>query len=432
MNSRERVRRAIRHEPTDRVPIDLGGTRQSGMAASTYHRLKRHLGFDSPTRVFDLYQMLAEVERPILERFGADVVGLNRRAVAFGIHNETYKPWRLFDGTPVEVPQGFEPVPEADGSLVLLREGEVIARMPENGFYFDRMEKYPGALHVELGGYKAPRLSAADLAHYRAQAEALWQNTDFAIVAAMGPPYELFSGLGAGDLSAWMITLASEPEYVSGLYEQMAEAWLENLERFVEAVGDRVQVLQVNDDFGTQRSLFLSVAMYRRQIMPYYQRGLDWIHKHTDMKVMLHSDGAIFPLIPSLIETGFDILNPVQISAAGMDPVRLKTEFGGRLAFWGGSLDCQKTLPYGTVEEVVSEVQSQLKVFAPGGGYVFAPVHNIQAGVPPENVVAMYDTARSFIPDGSCDRSVGHGFPVSPQTAPLDECSIAQGRQMKS
>jgi uroporphyrinogen-III decarboxylase len=171
-----------------------------------------------------------------------------------------------------------------------------------------------------------------------------------------------------------------------------------NLERFAEAVGDRVQILQVNDDFGTQHSLFLSVDMFRRQIMPYYRRGLDWIHRNTNMKVLLHSDGAIFPLLPSLIETGFDILNPVQTSAAGMDARRLKDEYGDRIAFWGGSLDCQKTLPYGTPEEVVREVEQHLRVFAPGGGYVFASVHNIQSGVPPENVVAMFDTALGFRP----------------------------------
>ena len=396
MNSRERVLRAIHHQPADRVPIDLGGTRQSGIAASTYHRLKQLLEIDSPTRVYDVYQMLAEVQRPIMERFGADVVGLNRRDVAFGILNQDFKPWTMFDGTPVEVPGGFEPVTEEDGSLVLLRDGQPIARMPKDGFYFDRVEKFPGAAHVDLDGYEPPRLSDEDFVHYRAEAEALYQNTDFAIVAPLGPPYELFYGLGTGDFEMWMITLASEPDYVSQLYEKLVDAWLDNLRRFVDAVGDRVQILQVNDDFGTQHSLFLSVEMYRRQIMPFYKRGLDWIHENTDMKVLLHSDGAIFPLIPSLIETGFDILNPVQTSAAGMDPVRLKDQCRGRMAFWGGSLDCQKTLPYGSVDEVVQEVERHLQVFAPGGGYVFAPVHNIQAGVPPENVIAMYDTARRF------------------------------------
>ena len=396
MNSRERVLCAINHQQPDRVPIDVGGTRQSGIAASTYHQLKESLGISSTTRVYDLYQMLADVERPVMERFGADVVGLNRPAIAFNIRNENWKPWQMFDGTPVEVPGGFEPAVEDNGDLLLVDDGEPVARMPKDGFYFDRVDKYPGAAHVDLDGYEPPRLTDQEVEHYRAQSEALYQNTDFAIVAPMGPPYELFYGLGTGDFENWMITLASEPDYVSALYEKLVDAWLDNLRRFVDAVGDRVQILQVNDDFGTQHSLFLSVQMYRNQIMPYYKRGLDWVHENTDMKVLLHSDGAIFPLIPSLIETGFDILNPVQTSANGMDAVQLKQQFGNQLSFWGGSLDCQKTLPYGTPEEVVREVQEHLQVFTPGGGYVFTSVHNIQANVPPENVIAMYDTALAF------------------------------------
>lgn len=396
MSPRERILRAINHEIPDRVPIDLGGTRQSGIAAATYHKLKEHLGIRSPTRVFDIYQMLAEVQRPVMERFGADVVGLYRPAVSFGIRNENWKPWQLFDGTRVEVPGGFEPVTEASGDLVLLRDETAVARMPKNGFYFDRIEKYPGAAHVDLPTFQPPLLTDDDCEHYRAQAEALYQNSDFAIVAPLGPPFELFYGLGTGDFAAWMVTLATEPDYVAALYEKLVAAWLDNLQRFVDAVGDRVQILQICDDFGMQESPFLSVQMFRDRIMPFYKRGLDWVHAHTDMKVMLHCDGAIFPLIPSIIEMGVDILNPVQTSAKGMEPARLKEEFGDRLVFWGGSLDCQRTLPFGTPAEVAQEVTEHLRAFAPGGGYVFAPVHNIQAGVPPENVISMFDTARSL------------------------------------
>jgi uroporphyrinogen-III decarboxylase len=279
---------------------------------------------------------------------------------------------------------------------LLLRDDEPIARMPKSGFYFDRLEKFPGAAHVELEGYQPPLLTQEQCDFYRAQAEALCQNTDFAIVAPLGPPHELFYGLGTGDFEAWMVTLALEAEYVYDLHTRLVDAWLTNLERFAEAVGDRIEIVQVCDDFGTQQSLFLSVDMYRQQIMPHYQRGLEWIHRHTNWKVMLHSDGAIFALLPSLVETGFDILNPVQTSAQGMDPRRLKREFGDCLVFWGASLDCQQTLPYGTCAEVRHEVEAHLRTFAPGGGYVFAPVHNIQAGVPAENVVAMFDAALRY------------------------------------
>ncbi len=272
MNSRERVLAAIHHQQPDRLPIDLGGTRQSGIAASAYHKLKERLKIRTTTRVFDVYQMLAEVERPVMERLGADVVGLYRPHVAFGILNERWYPWRLFDGTPVEVPGMFRPHAEPDGSLVLRRDGQAIARMPKDGFYFDRLEKYPGAAHVDVATLQPALLNDQDCEHYRFQAEALFQNTDFAIVAPLGPPYELFYGLGTGDFASWMITLATEPDYVDALYGKLVEAWLENLRRFVAAVGDRVQVLQICDDFGTQHAPFISVKMFRERIMPFYQR----------------------------------------------------------------------------------------------------------------------------------------------------------------
>ena len=396
MNSRERVLTAIHHRRPDRVPIDLGGTRQSGIAASAYHLLKRELGIATSTRVYDLYQMLAEVERPVMERFGADVIGLNRHEVAFEIRNEAWKPWQTFDGTPVEVPGGSYFETEANGDLVIVRDGQPIARMPKDGFYFDRLEIYPGGSHAPIDEVNPPVMSDELCEHYRLQSEiALFQNTDLAIVAPMGPPYELFYGLGTGGFTEWMITLATEPDYVHSLLEKLVDIWLENLQRFVEAVGESVQILQFNDDFGTQNSTFISPTMFRELIMPHYKRGLDWVHENTQMKVLLHSDGAIYPLLESLIEMGVDILNPVQTSADGMDARRLKDEFGDRLVFWGGSLDCQKTLPFGTSEEVAREVEEHVRIFSPGGGYVFAPVHNIQAGVPPENVIAIFDTALS-------------------------------------
>ncbi|HEY3393326.1 MAG TPA: uroporphyrinogen decarboxylase family protein [Lacipirellulaceae bacterium] len=393
MNSRERVLLAINHQEPDRVPIDFGGTRQSGIAAATYHRLKQLLGVHSPTRVFDVFQMLAEVDRPIRERFGADVIGLYRPSVAFGIRNENWKPWQLFDGTPVEMPGGFQPVIEPSGDIVLLRDQIPIARMPKDGFYFDRLEIYPGAAHIDLQTFQPPLLSEEDCEFYRQQAESLYQNTDLAVVAPLGPPYELFYGLGTGNFESWIVTFATEDDYVAELYEKLVAAWLENLRRFVDAVGNRVQILQICDDFGMQQAPFLSIKMFRERLLPFYRRGLDWIHQHTEMKVMLHSDGALYPLIPSLIEMGVDILNPVQTSARDMDPARLKAEFGDQLTFWGASLDCQQTLPFGSPEQVAREVAEHVRALKAGGGYVFAPVHNIQAGVPPENVVAMFDRA---------------------------------------
>lgn len=397
MTSRERIRAAVNREPADRVPIDFGGTRQSGISVFAYGPLRRHLGAVSTRpRVFDVYQMLAEVEPDVVARFGGDCVALNRKAVAFGLVNEKWKPWRLPDGTELEVPGGFAPEVLPDGDLGLRRAGEIIARMPAHGFYFDRMEKYPCALHPDLDSWEPPRVTAADLEHYRIEAERLDRTTDKAVIAAMGPPYELFNGIGQGGFEDWMVTFASERGYVEALYRKLTDAWLENLEAFHGAVGDHVQILQIADDFGTQAAPFLSVRAFRELLLPAYKRGLDWIHARTSWKVLLHSDGALVPLLPSIIEMGVDILNPMQTSAAGMEPRRLKAEFGGRLAFWGGSCDCQGTLTRGTPVQVVAEAGAHLDAFTPGSGFVFASVHNIQANVPPENIVALFDTALSY------------------------------------
>lgn len=394
MTGRERILATLAREPVDRMPVDFGGTRQSGIAAVAYHRLRQHLGMPSkPVRVFDTYQILAEVEPEIATRFGADACGLYRPAVAFGVRNEDWKPFTLPDGTPAEVPGGFNPEKEADGSLAIRRGGEVIAQMPAGGFYFDRFEKYPGALHPDLDAWDPPRMSASDLEHFRTESERLYRGTDLAIVAPMGPPYELFFGIGQGDFEEWMVTFASEPEYVERLYRKLVDRWIENLEAFHGAVGDRVQVIQICDDFGTQSGPFLSPAMFDALVAPAYRRGLDWIHQRTNWKVLLHSDGAILPLLPAIIRMGVDILNPVQTTAEGMDLHRLKQEFGDRILFWGGACDCQNVLTFGTPDDVRADVRRHVSVLARGGGQVFASVHNIQANVPPENIVALFETA---------------------------------------
>ena len=398
MNSRERIIAAINHQPVDRVPIDFGGTRQSGISVWAYENLRERLGLSTGRlpRVFDVYQMLAEIGQDVAERFGSDCVALNRPAVAFGIHNENWKPFTFPDGLRAEVPGGFNPESDGNGGLVLKRNGEDIAAMPRAGFYFDRFEKYPGATHPDLAHWRAPRVDDATFEQYPRQAEALFTQTDKAIVAAFGPPYELFNGIGQGDFEEWMMTFASEPEYVDELYAEIVDAWIENLRGFHAAVGDRVQVVQICDDFGTQNAPFLSVNMFRERLLPAYQRGLDWIHANTSWKVLLHSDGAIVALLPSIIEMGVDVLNPVQTSATGMDPERLKREFGGKIAFWGGSCDAQGAFAHSTPAEVAAETERNLAVLAPGSGLVCATIHNIQANVAPDNIIALFDTARNF------------------------------------
>jgi uroporphyrinogen decarboxylase len=397
MTSRERILAAVNHQPVDRIPIDFGGTRQTGISAFAYGPLRRRLGLSAaPFKVFDVYQMLAEIEQSVADRFGADCVCLNRPAVAFGIVNEKWKPYRLHDGTDVLMPGGFNPRADSDGGLTLLRDEQPIAHMPAGGFYFDRCEKFPGATHPDLATLEVPRLTVDELNHFAHHAKALYTGTDKAVVAALGPPYELFYGLGTGGFEDWMMTFASEDDYVRDLYEILVDVWIDNLRAFHEAVGDQVQILQFCDDFGTQFAPFLSTAMFREKLLPAYKRGLDWIHAHTHWKVLLHSDGAIYPLLDAIVEMGADILNPVQLSAAGMDAGKLKKEYGHKLAFWGAACDSQGALTAGTPQQVAAEVEANLRTFAPGSGLVLASVHNIQANVPADNIVAMFEAAREF------------------------------------
>ncbi len=396
ISSRERVHMSVEGREPDRVPIDLGGTRQSGIMASSYHQLKEALGLKTPSKVFDVYQMLAEVERPIMERFHVDVVGIYKKDIAFGIRNERWKKWRLFDGTEVLVPGDFDPSIEEDGSLVIYdKGGKAVGKMPKDGFYFDKLEKGPGAAHVDLDNYSPLDISDEELEYLKLQAKYWWENSEYAIMLGFNPG-ELFFNFGAGDFSRWLITLMTEEQYVRELYEISIAKWISNLKKINEAVGEYVFGITFSDDLGTQAGEFLSPDLFSHLIAPYYKKVFDWIHANTRMKVFFHSCGSIVKMIPKLIEVGVDLLNPVQISAKNMEPEFLKSNFGDKITFWGGGCDPQKTLRFGTSTEVREEVKRNITAFMPGGKYVLSPVHNIQQNVPVENIIALFDAAYEY------------------------------------
>jgi uroporphyrinogen decarboxylase len=190
--------------------------------------------------------------------------------------------------------------------------------------------------------------------------------------------------------------LALEPKLAHALAQKLADHAVANLERYLDAVGDYIQIIQMGDDLGTQRGPQMSPAMYWEFIKPRHRQIYQYVKAHSNLYVFLHSCGSIYALIPYLIEAGVDILNPVQISAVAMDPTRLKREFGRDLVFWGGGADTQHVLPDAKPEEVRQHVRELIEIFAPGGGFVFCQVHNIQANVPPANVVAMFEAALEF------------------------------------
>jgi hypothetical protein len=331
----------------------------------------------------------------------------------FGFENEDWKPWTTFDGTPVLVPEAFNTAPEPNGDILMYPEGDKSAppsgRMPQGGWYFDTIVRQPPIdeenLNVEDNLEEFGPLSDEELAYYGDEAQRLYDETDKAILANFGgtafgyialvPAPWLKHPKGIRDVAEWYISTVARRDYVYQVFERQCEIGLANLERLHQAVGERISVVFITGtDFGTQKGPFISPQSYRDLYMPFHKQVNDWIHQHTSWKTFIHTCGSIMALIPDFIEAGFDILNPVQCSAADMDPVDLKRRFGDQVTFWGGGVDTQHTLPFGTPEQVRQEVRERIQVFAPGGGFVFNTTHNIQARVPAENLVALFETVR--------------------------------------
>jgi hypothetical protein len=414
MRPRERVICALEHREPDRVPIDLGSSVVTGIMVSVYAALRRALGVnDTPPKVSELIQMLGEVEIPVLQRLGCDVLGLFPITGAFGIPHRDWKPWQTFDGTEVLVPGQFDYRVDERSDLLLSPRGDTSrspsGRMPRDGYYFDIIPRQEpidwDSLDPDEFAEQFTRLSEEELAHLQETADELYRNTDFALLGVFGggglgdlPKVlapELETPKGVRSFDDWMVAHLTHPQYIKDVFARQTEQALENLELYRQAAGDRIAAIYISGtDFGTQRGEFISPDLYRELYQPFHRQMNEWVHGHTDWKTFYHCCGSIYHLIPSFIEAGVDILNPVQCSAANMEPERLKREFGDKLVFWGGGVDTQRTLPFGTADEVRQEVRERIRIFAPGGGYVFNPIHNVQAKTPVENVLAMFEAAR--------------------------------------
>jgi uroporphyrinogen decarboxylase len=397
LTSRERVLKAIRHEEPDRLPIDLGGIASTGIMAIAYDRLMRHLGLPTgQIRVFDIGQQLAEVAPALLARFGADVISLENSMGA--AQPGLWKPWTLPNGVPCQVPAGIDLRPDrAQGGWHIWENGLPVQRMSESSLYFTQINHPLAGLSTpeELLAVPRPILTDETLAYLQMKAKNLYEHTDFAIMASFGGSI-LETGQNLRGWGQFMMDLAAGGAFTEDLIEGIVETHHANLTLFLEAVGDYIQIIQFGDDLGTQDRPQMSLPMYRKYIKPGHQKLYQYVHKNSDCAVFLHSCGSIRPLIPDLIEAGVDILNPVQTSAAGMDAQSLKAEFGHQITFWGGGCDTQKILPHAAPAEIIDHVNERIDIFAPGGGFVFNQIHNIQADVPPENIVAMFDTALAF------------------------------------
>ena len=418
MNSRERVIASLNHKQPDYIPLDLGGCGQTGMSASTLYKLRKEYGLDEhPILISEPYQLLGEVENDLLQKIGADVVPLWNRDNLLGISNlNRTKPWNMSDGTPVLMAENFEYDVDPRGYTFVYPGGDRSAppslKVTKDGFFFDNIERAPeydedNLTPLEDFKDSFARRNELDCEYWEKQSRAIYENSDYAIMGVLG-------GMGLGDaaeipgpyikhptgirsVSEWLEAHILFPEYVTAVYEMQTEIALKNLELYRQSVGDRIQSIWLSGtDFGTQNAPMQSVHAFRSLYKPFYKKVNDWIHTNTSWKTFYHSCGAVSEFIPDFIEMGMDILNPVQLSATGMDAQMLKDKYGDKIVFWGGGVDTQLTLPTGTPKEVYDEVIKRCEIFSPNGGYVFAAIHNIIAKVPPQNLTAMFAAVNDF------------------------------------
>lgn len=408
MTPRERVLAAVRHTEPDRLPVDCGAMRSTGIQAIAYGRLSRHLRRqESVTHVFDVIQQLAEPEAWYLDHFGIDAINAGRDFAG----PEGWQDWTLPDGTPCRIPAYMDFRREDGDWLAAGEDGAELARMRSGSTYFSqsihplsgedwlsRIDDVPELMgKVCWGGLAEPiyeqGLSDANLKRIREHVRRLRASSDRATMIAFGANlFEWASYLRRMDNV--LMDLAAEPVKLEALLDKLVGVHLGNLDRLLPVLGDNVDLIQLGDDLGMESGPFFSPQQFRAIFKPRYRLIIERIKQHCpNLIVFLHCCGGVYPLIPDLIEIGFEVLNPVQISAEGMDPARLKREFGRDITFWGGGCDTQNVLPRGTPQEVRDHVRRNIDILAPGGGFVFNQVHNILAEVPPENVIAMYEAA---------------------------------------
>ncbi len=411
---RERLIATLNHKEPDRIPIDFGGTSVTGIHGSCVAALRDYYGLEKrPVRICETGQMLGLLDDDLKDAMGIDVEGVFPRRTKWGFPAERWKLW-LLNGLEVLVPGEFNTTVDANGDTLIHPEGDTTApasgRMPKGGYFFDCIVRQQPIdeenLNPEDNVEEFRPISEADL-DYLASSAGEKAAKRRGVIAAFGgmafgdvalvPGPALKYPKGIRDIAEWYVSTKSRQDYIHKVFERQCEIALGNLERIYAAVGDKVQAVHIcGTDFGTQTSAFCSVKTLRDLYFPYYKQINDWIHSHTPWKTFKHSCGAVSKFIPTFIEAGFDILNPVQCTATGMEPEQLKANYGDRIVFWGGGVDTQQVLPFGTASEVREQVLRNCEIFARGGGFVFNSIHNVQAETPVENIVAMIDAVHEF------------------------------------
>lgn len=419
MTSRERLIATLNHQQPDRVPMDLGATFQSGINASTLYQLRKALGLEEhPVRICQLGQLLGQVEEDVMQALGCDVVGLFNETNSYGYKMQNWTPWKMDDGTPVEICGGFEYDVDDNGAKWIYprgnRDADYCATMPKGGSFFDAVVRDPFDFDLDedeltpLEDFKNDFSVATDeqARQWEKKSISLYEETDYGIVGHLG-------GGALGDAAIipgctdhpkgirryddWLLAHMMYPDYIKAVFRYQTDIMLKNLEIYRQAVGDRIQIVWISGtDFGSQKNLMFSRETFRELYKPFYKEINDWVHKNTTWKTFYHSCGAIADLLDDFVDMGVDCLNPVQLSADGMDANMLKEKYGDKLTFWGGGIDTQKVLPFGTPEQVRQQTLERLEILSRNGGYVFNTIHNIVSNVPAENLVAMYQAVKEF------------------------------------
>ncbi len=420
MTSKERFNLTVNHRQPDRMVVDFGSTSVTGIHVLSVENLRKYYGLDyKPVRVTDPYQMLGEVDQELIDIIGIDVIAARGPKNSFGFFNhEPLKEYMTNWGQKVLVPEGFRTSKDEKGDELIYPQGDTAARpsgrMPGKGYFFDAIirqepieeDKLDPQDNLEEYGL----VSDSDLEYWEITTRRA-RDTGKAVVAGLGgtalgdiahiPGIKLKNPKGIRDITEWYMSIIARPDYIRAIFDRQSEIALENFSRLHGVIDDNVDAVYIcGTDFGTQDSTFCSPEQFDDLWLPYYQRINNWVHANTNWKTFKHSCGAVESFMPRFIAAGFDIINPVQVSARGMDPVLLKKKYGKDIVFWGGGIDTQNILPYSTPGKVREEVLRLCDIFSRNGGFVFSTVHNIQANVPVENIVAMVDAIKEFNGNG--------------------------------
>ena len=411
MKSRERVKMSINHKQVDRVPIDLGSMRSTGIATIAYNNLRKKLGITKGlAKMYDFIQQLAYPEKEIRDLFHVDVIDAGQ---AFLNNDSEWRKWTLNDGSKCLIPKYLNVEIDKEGTVLLKNNDNfILGKKPKSSLYVDQsywvykdLPKIPNTFNdkdlvKQLWAIPSPPwylniFNDNDYKLFINNIKKLHDETDYAIMLSVGCNLFETSNFLRG-MENFLIDIYLDKNGTKRLIDKLVEGNMIFLDRVLKGVGEYVDLLQFGDDLGLQNGPFMSPDVFKEIFKPRYKKMWDFVHNNSNCKVFLHSCGSVYELLPHLIDAGVDVLNPVQTTTVNMEPERLKKEFGKYITFWGGGCNTQDVLPNKTPTEVKEDVKRRIEIFSKGGGFVFNQIHNILADVKPENVIAMLEAAYEY------------------------------------